>query len=385
MQAEGELGNWLDALRAGRARCVFTDDVLDASKLLQRAAESAREPLRVVALTWQDVPPLANELGLLVSALAQATLEFFPSLYARQQSPSPRRWSQTFDETEAHAITRAVEGVDGFACRRILSASRRGEVASLGKIPAAEQARQFALAIQPERLLIIIAVSTPPEHGEPLKSLAAGAEWLAQTTESRVALVLPRELMGRSDLDHVAYGSCDFVDDNTTATAVEATAPRSRRQEPTAAASLPHDGAAATRLMAASTTTTSAVPPTIDLSPIEGQPAKHSDAEQHLYQALTSDAELRPLFAYNQRVQTSAGTSPRVDLLWEAGKLVIEVDGPDHRRARQFANDRVRDLELLLSGYRVVRFTEGRVLENTRWVVEQLRQTVRYCRNQEAD
>ena len=159
MKTEVDLGQWLAKLDVGRAACVFSPDVSDTLSVLGQAAASTRQPLRVVSMTWQAVPPLANELGLLVSALARATLDFFPALYGFEQDSEPSRWSKSVVEQEAHAITRGVPDVDGVACRRILGACHRGDVPSLGKLQRAEQARQFALTIEPKRLLVMVAWS----------------------------------------------------------------------------------------------------------------------------------------------------------------------------------------------------------------------------------
>jgi len=367
MKTEVDLGHWLAKLDAGRAACVFSPDVSDTLSVLGRAATSERQPLRVVSMTWQAVPPLANELGLLVSALARATLDFFPALYGFEQEGEPGRWSKSVVEQEAHAITRGVPDVDGLACRRILSACHRGDVPSLGKLQRAEQARQFALAIDPKRLLVLVAVLEAPASDEALRSLAQGTEWLAGNTKSRVALVLPSKLAGHTELDHVTYGACLYADEAFGVpvgdTRNPTTAYRPNAVEDSASSSI-----------------TPGVPeePVIAVSPIVGKPAKHSEAEQALHARLTSDAKLRSLFAYNQCVETRAGTTPRVDLVWEGGKLVIEVDGEDHRRHQQFTSDRHRDYELFISGYSVIRFTHSRVIEQTDWVVERIREAVRF-------
>ncbi len=355
MKTEADLGRWLEALGAGRAGCVFASDVVDTLSVLCEAATSRPAPLRVVSLTWQEVPPLANELGLLVSALANATSECFPGLYGASQQTQPGRWSQSVVESEAHAITRSVPDVDSAACRRILSACHEGRPPTLGKLARAEQARQFALAIEPQRLVVFIAVSHTPTSKEALRSLAQGAEWLAANARCRVALVLPSALSGHEALDHVTYDACIFAD------RLLGAQPSARNDSPLAVASAPTNAA-----------------PTLSVSPLAGQPAKRSEAEQLLSSQLKGDERLAPLFGFNQHVRTRFGSNPNVDLLWESGKLVIEIDGDEHRKPQKFSADRRRDLELLLSGYTVVRFTNGNVIENTDWVIDKIREAVRY-------
>jgi very-short-patch-repair endonuclease len=98
---------------------------------------------------------------------------------------------------------------------------------------------------------------------------------------------------------------------------------------------------------------------------------------------MVADQELRPLFAYNQPITTVYDTRPTVDLVWEGGRLVIEIDGADHRGEQKFAQDRKRDFELLMSGYRVARFTSSSVIEQTDAVVNQIRRAVRYLQSRE--
>jgi very-short-patch-repair endonuclease len=252
------------------------------------------------------------------------------------------------------------------ACRQILAACHRGESPTL-RLPRAEQVRQYALAIEPRRLLVLIAVVNPPTAHEHLTSLAQGAEWLANNSQSRVVLVLSSELTGRTELDHVTYDSCVFVDHRCD------TLPPSDAIEADDVIG-PHPGARAQT----EREPVSESEPAVSVSPIVGRPAKHSDSEQALYRELTADKALRGLFAYNQNVTTHFGSMPIVDLLWEAGKLVIEIDGDDHRRFGKYSSDRKRDYELALSGYMVIRFTSSRVIENMSSVLHAIREAVRY-------
>ncbi|HYP88948.1 MAG TPA: hypothetical protein VEQ59_12355, partial [Polyangiaceae bacterium] len=287
MRSEADLGKWLRALSVGRASCVFAEDVADTLSVLRDAAADAAEPLRAVSLTWPEVPALANELGLLVSALAAAVPSFTPELYGRKQEQTLTKWTHSAIESEARAIVQSLPDVQGTCCRKILAAAAKLEAPALAKLAHAEQARQLALAIEPQRLLVLIAVLSAPDAREPLKSLAQGAEWLAGNARCRVALVLPKQLFGRDELDHVTYEACSLV---------EEAAPRSHRAEstkPSATGGMGPHGRV----------------PHIELSPIEGRPA-NSEAERLLYELITADPKLRPLFGYNLRVETVGGSTP---------------------------------------------------------------------------
>jgi very-short-patch-repair endonuclease len=91
--------------------------------------------------------------------------------------------------------------------------------------------------------------------------------------------------------------------------------------------------------------------------------AHHASAiEQTIEAALRRDSELGPLFSCNQTVAIGGlGSQPRVDLLWRDGRVVVELDGPEHQTDPKFANDRHRDYELLIAGYLVLRITNGQV------------------------
>jgi hypothetical protein len=140
MTSHVDLGEWLRTLTVGRASCVFATDVSDTLSVVSEAAASELVPFRVVSLTWPTVPALANELGLLVSALAKSLPDFAPELYGRQLKPGSLKWTQSAIEIEAQAIVRGLPAVQGAACRRILTAAILGEIPTLGKMAHAEQA-----------------------------------------------------------------------------------------------------------------------------------------------------------------------------------------------------------------------------------------------------
>jgi very-short-patch-repair endonuclease len=118
--------------------------------------------------------------------------------------------------------------------------------------------------------------------------------------------------------------------------------------------------------------------------PIEGRPHWASAAEQCLARALAADAGLAPLFAFNQTVPTARGGRPRVDLLWRAGRLVVEIDGyADHATREAFRRDRHRDYELAISGYLVLRLTAEEVVADPVLSLDKLRDAVNFRRGDE--
>ncbi|MFG1479807.1 DUF559 domain-containing protein [Xanthobacter sp. V4C-4] len=92
---------------------------------------------------------------------------------------------------------------------------------------------------------------------------------------------------------------------------------------------------------------------------ILGQPNPHSPAELALARALAR-ADWAGAFGFNRMVDITA--RPKVDILWEQERLVVEIDGADHRARTKYAQDRDRDFALLHAGYVVLRLTNEQVL-----------------------
>ena len=65
-----------------------------------------------------------------------------------------------------------------------------------------------------------------------------------------------------------------------------------------------------------------------------------------------------------------------VDFYAPKAKLVIEVDGSQHREKNMYQRDRLRDDYMKSLGLRVLRFNSNEVLERTDSVVEAIYQTM---------
>jgi very-short-patch-repair endonuclease len=112
--------------------------------------------------------------------------------------------------------------------------------------------------------------------------------------------------------------------------------------------------------------------------PARGRAHHASAIEQRVEAALRRDLELAPLFLCNETVSVAGFGSPRVDLLWREGRVVVELDGPDHQDDPKFANDRHRDYELLVAGYLVLRITNDQVETDLQRTIEKIRAVVRF-------
>nr|WP_042669359.1 DUF559 domain-containing protein [Methylobacterium sp. B34] len=103
--------------------------------------------------------------------------------------------------------------------------------------------------------------------------------------------------------------------------------------------------------------------------------------EQRVAEALAQDADLKDLFVCNAPVPVGAwGVRPRVDLLCREHRIVVELDGPEHRIEPKFGNDRHRDYELLTAGYLVLRLTNDQVAADLPLAIEKIRTVVRLRR-----
>jgi very-short-patch-repair endonuclease len=117
--------------------------------------------------------------------------------------------------------------------------------------------------------------------------------------------------------------------------------------------------------------------PAADLVPVSGRPHPLREVEKRVAQAIAAAPDLAHLFRCNQIVETVRGSRPRVDLLWQEGRLVVELDGyADHVRRDIFSGDRHRDYELTLSGYTVLRIANDEIHRDIETAIDKIRDVV---------
>ena len=112
------------------------------------------------------------------------------------------------------------------------------------------------------------------------------------------------------------------------------------------------------------------------VAPPPGAGAKGSAVERRMRAALAADAALAGLFADEVTLRLGPAFTPRVDLLWAAGKVVVELDGAEHERDPNYGADRHRDYELLVAGYLVLRLTNAEVELDLARALEKVRSVV---------
>ena len=110
--------------------------------------------------------------------------------------------------------------------------------------------------------------------------------------------------------------------------------------------------------------------------PIAGHPHPASEPENRLYRALDVH-EWATGREHNRAIRLGELSRPfTVDVLWRTEKVVVEIDGNEHRAPERFAEDRVRDNQLQTHGYMVLRFTNAQVLDDPHRAVATIREAV---------
>jgi hypothetical protein len=106
-----------------------------------------------------------------------------------------------------------------------------------------------------------------------------------------------------------------------------------------------------------------------------------SETERQVAAALEQDGDLSRLFVCNAPVPIGDwGGTARVDLFCAEHRIVVELDGPEHRAEPKFGNDRHRDYELLTAGYLVLRLTNEQVAADLPLAIEKIRAVVQLRR-----
>lgn len=69
------------------------------------------------------------------------------------------------------------------------------------------------------------------------------------------------------------------------------------------------------------------------------------------------------------------------DIRWPDERLIVEVDGPEHRSSARYESDRRRDAALLLHDYAVLRFTNDQIDRDLSYVLHMIRDLLQKRRN----
>jgi very-short-patch-repair endonuclease len=334
-----------------QVRMVFTPAVAEVQLALSRRAVASNGQYRCVTVAYDRLDDVRSLIDEVLDHLAQLALALFPNWYgALVPFAMIDASTSCFDpvlgeQVSQHGLLRRGVSVPWLRAARHLC--RQGRPPLAPDFSGPFHAAQLALVIDPSPLLLALIVSDDASPGPgALRGLARTSEWLARHTGARVVVVAPGSLSSSTDLDSISFGAVHL---SRVQARVGPPPPRQRSS--------------------------------VTVSPLIGQPHPLSRGEQMLSKRLAQDEMLAGLFQCNNYVETRNGHRYLADLVWEEGKIIVEVDGYEfHSDRRAFSSDRRRDYELIISGYLVLRLPHDEVVEDVDLSVEKVRDMVQYRR-----
>ena len=334
----GSVAAFLDAVPPHEVRLIAGLDAATLADLLTDAPSTRRPVLRL------DLAGPGNAAACIeraIQALSDAVGRLWPYLWGGED------FSQVRDDplSRAHlplrlaALSARQAGVSRAWAQEIVPQLQRGATPRLATPSPPVEWSQLAQAFAPTGLVIVVPL------GPDADAFVAAVEWLARNADVAV-LVLAETMPASPAYERILYGAREVAH----ASALPRTGPESPRADP---------------------------PLVIALPETEGRPHPQSDVELRLYTLIQADADLRPLFAFNRFVADLPLLQAKPDLIWADGRLVVEIDGPEHRGAAKYRADRHRDFELVRAGYRVLRMTNEDILTDAALALEKIRDLVR--------
>ena len=356
----------LEQAEQGRVTTLFCGSVAPARGQLRAAAEELEPVPTLVELEWERAPSLARELDEIRDALADAAQSLWPAWYVSAEERFVSA-AQTVGSVESLVarISAVHPGASSSWLREAYRRCQQGRRPLVRHVASAVQVQQLALALDPARLVFALSVDVAEAAPARLRSLARAAEWLAHEARAKTLLLIPESWRGRAELDHVTYGALTLDLDAPLVLEHQAR-PRSGLKDQIApnngatqgGPAVPDDSAGLSHEMVPGGASDA---PHVSVGPIVGRPHPASEVEKLVSARLGADAELRGLFECNQRLSAFGDKHYIVDLVWRTGKLIVELDGPEHNGLLAYARDRERDYRLLVSGYATLRVLNAEV------------------------
>lgn len=324
---------------------------LEGLRLLFEAHEPD-PPLKLLFLPLPRGQTASAVVEGLVAGLADVALKLWPVWFGEE--PLPETGTDGLGRTAvAAAARRMARQVEGALLPWAEAAALMALEGRMPRVPGTAQAvelAQLSRLIGPNGLLLLTEIPAEDEPGSGAVAVHA-LEWVARHMEGAVVAAFAVPPAPGTPFDRIRFGVHHLRGAETAvedATAVDPAPPPSAQAW---------------------------------LLPWRGAPHPLSAVEQRMARLLAQDAELGPLFYFNQVVATARGSSPKVDLLWPAGRLVVELDGyADHGTRTAFLRDRHRDYELALSGYTVLRLPNEEIERDCWLALEKIRDLVRHRR-----
>jgi very-short-patch-repair endonuclease len=289
----------------------------------------------------------------IIGFLAETARRLWPTWFTNIDFSGCR--NDTLGLLAARAIARgAAKEIPGLSRSWTEEAARLALDHRLPRVKGTPPALEFSnlsLAISPTGLVLVSDLSSTVQPMPNVAPLVRALEWIAQASQGAVVALFKDLPPIEPPFDRILYGASEVISE-TAATQVDSAGRIEGQHEPW-------------------------------IAPWRGLPHPLSDIEKRLAQVISADTELAPLFAFNQFVDTIRGSRPKVDLVWPAGRLVVELDGyGSHGNRTAFMYDRHRDYELALSGYIVLRLANDEIAQDYGKAIEKIRDIVRLRRTQ---
>ena len=326
---------------------IFTDDIDAAWSAAHDWGDTLRPGARLVACRWESAVRLEALLDDVIRTLAAAALSEWPNWYGitltSATSEADFEKSLRLQFTLPQVGREQANILPAWLQRAALRCHRNASPFD-SAAPRELQAGQLAQAIGTS--VILLCAASPVGSGD--DGLVAAAEWLHRVTDARVMLLLPISWQNSS-----AVGRLNAAAQTEVFHAVDVS---------------------------------SSPPPVADASPglsvyvsaHAGRPHPASRSEQLLFQRVTTDRELAACLEFNRTVTVDLQQGFRVDILCRAKRIVIEIDGKDHRAANKYAADCERDHRLMMHGYVVLRLPDELVTSDPDLAMERIREVVRW-------
>ena len=339
----------LELVPTGQARAFLADDIASQLASIELSKEDFPSAFTLVTQVWPRIPAPDELISDVLDAMAEVAFKLWPIWFGDldfgrfESGPLGAAASRLALHELAHRRT-DVSFTWGEAA---LALARCGKKPLPNEFPTATNAYQLSRVISANHLILLLATEDPCPPESRTYGLARCTEWLAQNAGAAVALLIPSSLARSRELDSVLYGAVHL-------------------DKP---AGVVTNG---TEIVAEDK---------VRIWPIHGRPHPLSPGEQLLAKHLGYASDLGALFEFNRMIETVRGSRYLVDLLWNNGKVVIEVDGyRTHGNQYAFSTDRHRDYELLVSGYLVLRLPHDEVVADPELAVDKIRDVVRFRR-----
>ena len=373
----------------GRVRTWFVPDVVDA--VAQLASPLGPPPDRpLLAVSWPRGVNLDRAIAHVTRALAGVALARWPDWYGETAAFQEGAVTPEIDNRAIDALGAVRPSLNRAWAQRAIRHCRENRRPAIVGIPHAVQVRQLMLALAEPDLVILLALEDLAAGPADLLCFAKAADWFAAESGVRVAAFVPLAFSVAPELDAISYGAVR----PTEYTAMPVPGPAPEQPPDPAGAIRPSGpvtlspgsapgGARSGKTVGQAPRRANDEPLRLVVPPVLGRPHPASPGEQLLAEWLARDAELGPLFAFNQPVETTSSETFVADLLWPAGKLAVEVDGYTwHSGPHAFAADRYRDYRLLCEGYRTLRLPHDEVMDDPALQLEKIRDVVRAIRKE---